>query len=246
MHVASGTFPGLRRAAWFITGRHGGFSKAPFDTCNLALHVGDDPAAVLRNRARVQAHTGATSIAWMVAEHGDAVQRIDAATSADLEPADVLVTDHVGVGLAALAADCVPLALANPFGVAVVHVGWRGLVAGTVQAAVGALTALGSGDIEVVVGPAVCAACYPVPEERCAQVDRACAGVVADAALHRVGHLDVRAGVLAQLRALSLGVGRIGSIAVHGGCTAEDSNSYSYRRDGRTGRHAMIVVMRDE
>lgn len=246
MHVASGTFPGLRRAAWFITGRHGGFSAAPFDTCNLALHVGDDPAAVLRNRARVQANIGATSVAWMVAEHGNAVQRIDAVALAELDPADVLVTDQVGVGLAALAADCVPLALANQHGVAVAHVGWRGLVAGTVEAAVGALAALGSGDIDVVVGPAVCAACYPVPEERCAQVRRSCAGVVADAVLHRAGHLDVRAGVLAQLHAQSMEVGRIGSIAVHGGCTAEDSDSYSYRRDGRTGRHAMIVLMRDE
>lgn len=246
MHVASGTFPGLRRAAWFITGRHGGFSDAPFDACNLALHVGDDPAAVLRNRALVQTDIGASSVAWMVAEHGDAVLRIDAVASPELAPADVLVTSQSGVGLAALAADCVPLALANPHGVSVAHVGWRGLVAGTVDAAVGAMAALGPGDIEVVVGPAVCAACYPVPEERCAQVRRACGGAVADAALPRSGHLDVRAGVLAQLRALPSDAGQIGSIAVHGGCTAEDPGSYSYRRDGRTGRHAMIVVMRDE
>lgn len=246
MHVASGTFPGLRRAAWFITGRHGGFSPPPFDSCNLALHVGDDPATVLRNRSHVQAQIGATAMAWMVAEHGDAVVRVDAQPSREIDPGDVLITDQSGIGLAALAADCVPVAFANPHGVAVAHVGWRGLVAGTVTTAVRAVAALGPGDIDVVVGPAVCAACYPVPEERCAQVREACSGSVAEAALQRAGHLDVRAGVLAELHAISGEWATIASIAVHGGCTAEDREYYSYRRDGRTGRHAMIVVMRDE
>lgn len=238
---ASGSFTGLRRAAWFITGRHGGFSSAPFDAMNLAEHVGDDLAVVARNRGVITEQIGADHTVWMAAEHGARVHHV--VSDAPAPPADILITTRSGVALAALAADCVPIAFAAPAGViGVAHVGWRGLVADTVTSALAACAAVGARDLSVVVGPAICGACYPVPAERIDEVRASCPTDVAEAALSIDGHIDVRGGVLRQLAAAPL----VRDVDVIGGCTATTPALYSYRRDARTGRHAMIAVMADD
>src|SRR6478735_96018 len=61
------------------TTRAGGVSKPPFDTFNLGDHVGDDPAAVAANRARLAAAIGlaAHRVVWMNQVHGDRVEVVD-------------------------------------------------------------------------------------------------------------------------------------------------------------------------
>jgi polyphenol oxidase len=239
MLLASGHFPQLRRAAWFITGRHGGCSSAPYDSANLATHVGDEPVHVQMNRDAVTQVTGANRIVWMNAEHGS--QSMAVPGPAEGEPADILFTTSPGIALATLGADCVPLALAHPGGtIAVAHVGWRGLVAGAVRSAV---EVMGDGNsIDVVVGPAICGSCYEVPRSRIAVVKSTCSPEVAAAAMVDANHLDVRAGVIAELNQCP----QVASIQQVLGCTACDPRLFSFRRDGITGRHAMIAVMNHE
>src|SRR5690554_3080233 len=93
----------------FFTTRRGGVSDAPYESLNLAVHVGDDPAAVATNRQRVSEHAGAP-VSFLTAEHGTTVAHV---TVPGEQPptADALVTPVPGVALAAIAADCAPVLL---------------------------------------------------------------------------------------------------------------------------------------
>lgn len=223
----------------------------PYAGTNLALHVGDDAERVLAHRRSLAAAlaratgTRAPTIAWMTQVHSTLVAPADARTA---PTADALVLDtrrphpHPATAAAVMVADCVPLLLASGDGTraAAVHAGRRGMLDGIVPAAVAALARRGvkPTDLWAAIGPCVCGSCYEVPERMRAQaaaIEPACATTTR----WGTAGLDVAAGVAAQLA--RLGVRRI---ARPGWCTLEDERFYSYRRDGRTGRLAGVVVAR--
>lgn len=158
----------------------------------------------------------------------------------EIRDVDALVTDRIGVGLVALAADCVPVVLVEPQAriVAAVHSGWRGVALDVVGAAVAEVEQQGGepARLEAHLGPAICGSCYPVPAERAVQVGAVRPEAVATAADGQPS-LDLRAGILARLAEL----GVRGHVV--GGCTAEDPELYSHRRDGQTGRQGAAVAM---
>ncbi|WP_232827310.1 peptidoglycan editing factor PgeF [Jiangella endophytica] len=223
-----------------FTDRHGGVSAAPYDELNLGGHVGDDPAAVRRNREVLATGIGLPSdaVTYMNQVHGNAVAVVDGPWSGPAPEVDALVTTEPDRALAVLVADCVPVLLADPEAgvIAVAHAGRPGLAAGVVPAAISAMRDLGARKLVARVGPAVCGRCYEVPEAMRADV----AAVVPEAwAVTRQGTpaLDVPAGVVAQLRAAGAAVDTVAT------CTIEDPHSYSYRRDGVTGRFAGVAWM---
>lgn len=226
-----------------FTTRFGGVSSAPYSGLDLALHVGDDPADVAVNRARLAEAVGVLPGALVFAEqvHGCGVAVVEAAQATAVPAVDALVTAAPGLALVVLAADCLPVLLADPAAgvVAVAHAGRRGLVAGVLPATVAAMAALGAtpAGLTAVVGPAVCGRCYEVPA---AMADEAAVVVPASRAVTVRGtaSLDLAAGASAQLRAA--GITRVRTV---GGCTMEQDHFYSYRREGRTGRHAGVVVL---
>lgn len=195
---------------------------------------------MLANREAVASLVGLRGgdLAVLEAEHGAAVTVVSA--PGPLPAGDAAVTAQPGIGLVALAADCVPLALASTDGVPVVgvaHCGWRGLGAGVVDAAVDAMVALGGRGLRAVLGPSVCARCYPVPPGRIEALRSSVAPSVAAAAGWHPGSIDVAAGVRAQLEARGVGS------STCEGCTVEDRRLYSFRRDGRTGRQGVIICL---
>jgi len=225
----------------------GGASAAPFDDFNLGGRVGDDPSAVQRNWGTLADAAGLASgdLVLMGPVHGASVALVDRPRGTDdpVEGVDALVTTTPGIGLLAVGADCVPMAIADPVAgvVAAVHCGWMGLVAGVVDATLNVM--LGSGaDLarcSVLVGPSICGAHYPVPSERHDLV-RAAVPSAAVRASDGQPAVDVGIGVVAQL--LDRGVSR-DNVSVSGGCTAAQPNRwYSYRRDGVTGRQGVLVT----
>ncbi|MGD1111963.1 MAG: peptidoglycan editing factor PgeF, partial [Mycobacterium sp.] len=159
------------------TTRAGGISKPPFDTFNLGDHVGDDPAAVAANRARLAAAIGlgADRVVWMNQVHGDRVGVIDEPTAAVIDDTDALVTSTPRLALAVVTADCVPLLMADArAGVAAaVHAGRVGAQRGVVTRAVTAMLKLGAraGDISALLGPAVSGRNYEVPAAMADEVE---------------------------------------------------------------------------
>ena len=236
---------GLRRGGArvrrVVSTRAGGCSRGEFASFNLSAGVGDDPAALASNRARLTRELG-VPVVFLQQVHGTRVVTVDAAPAADspdVPDADAAVTALPGVGLAVLAADCVPVLLADPEAgvVGAAHAGRVGAANGILPATVNAMTALGAsvGALEVLLGPAVCGACYEVPAAMQADVEAHLPGSACKTRSGTPG-LDLRAGLYHQLA--ELGVGRVGADPR---CTMETPDLYSHRRDGRTGRQAAIT-----
>ena len=202
MTAATTTRPGLRRQgpldvlAWpsldaldldaLVTTRHGGVSAGGYTSLNLALHVGDEAAAVLENRRRVAAALGVDLGDFVFCEqsHGSHVTTVTAADRgrgtlrrADaIGQTDAVVTRDPGAVLVVLVADCVPIILVDPDAqvLGCVHAGWRGTVAGVTGAALHAMRSLGARPERMLaaVGPAVAADRYRVGADVAAAADR--------------------------------------------------------------------------
>ena len=225
------------------TTRAGGVSAPPFDTFNLGDHVGDDPAAVAANRARLAAAIGLPRerLVWMHQVHGDRVEVVDGPRATALGDTDGLVTGTARLALVVLTADCVPVLMADArAGVAAaVHAGRVGAQRGVVARAVEAMLTLGAqaGDISALLGPAVSGRNYEVPAEMADEVEAALPGSRATTSAGTPG-LDLRAGIACQLRDLG-----VTSIDVDPRCTVADPTLFSHRRNAPTGRLASLVWM---
>lgn len=216
--------------------RMGGNSAPPFESLNVADYVGDDPDCVEKNISQVASYCGATQIAVMSAEHGN--QATVAVRGGRSEPADVIVTRMPGLALLALSADCVAVALVDATArvVAVVHIGWKGLLVNVIEAAVVAMTQQGADPTQTVavIGPSICGDCYEVSTELAERI-----GANHPAALVDERHVDLAQAVQVQLQGHGVEVQRIA------GCTYESQELFSYRRaQGKlTGRGGLAVML---
>jgi len=225
-----------------FTTRTGGVSAAPYHSLNLGLHVEDDPVRVQLNRTRAAAAAGVSVDALVFAAqvHGPKVAVVAAPAEVPVSGVDGLVTATPGLCLMVLAADCLPVLLADPSAgvVAAAHAGRAGLVTGVLQATVAAMARLGAtaAGTTAVLGPAACGRCYELPTALADQVDSAVPGSRSTTWQGTAG-VDLAAGAAAVLRAA--GVARLRTV---GGCTIEQPGLFfSYRRDGVTGRHGALV-----
>lgn len=216
--MISADLPGVRVR---FTSREGGVSTGPYASLNLGAHVGDDPEAVAVNRARVAETLRLGS--WDRVRCGEQVHGARVATDEDPGgPADGQATARTGVPVCVLVADCLPVAVAGPRGVAMLHAGWRGLRDGVLEAGI---AALGGGELHAVIGPGAGACCYEVGDEV-----RAAFGTAERT-------LDMKSIARERLRAG--GVTTVHDVAL---CTLCDARFFSHRRDGgRTGRQAGIA-----
>ena len=149
--------------------RLGGVSEGEFAALNCGYSGGDDPQLVERNRALALAGLGAAprSLCTHRPVHGAAgVVALVAAPGRPTRRADALVTDRPGLTLGVLSADCAPVLLADRAAgvVGAAHAGWRGALAGVVEATVLAMAALGARPerIRAAVGPCIALASYEV------------------------------------------------------------------------------------
>jgi YfiH family protein len=211
--------------------RVGGVSEGPYASLNLGLLTGDDRGLVVENRRRLLAAAGAPPgvASWPRQVHGAGVVR---ANGKGME-ADAIWTDERQRPLVVVTADCVPVALARLDGmpaVAVVHVGWKGLVAGVVAAA---RAALGGRHVAAALGPGIGPCCYEVQEDVAGPV-RAAFGL----GLVRDSRLDLPGAVARALH--GAGVARVDRLD---GCTAcHPERFFSHRRDnGLTGRQGAVA-----
>lgn len=236
-----------------VTTRHGGFSQAPYDGFNLGLHVGDDPAQVERNRARLQAllkqQTGLAQVPvqWLQQVHGCAVHSLTAPQPQASPPvADALYTRQPAVACAVLTADCLPVLFASADGaeIAVAHAGWRGLANGVLEATLQNFAAAPA-HIHSWLGPAI-GSCHfevgiEVREQFVAMAARADREATAACFIPgATGKFLCDLYALARLRLQAAGLQHI---AGQQRCTVCDSsNWYSYRRAHATGRFATLIL----
>ena len=216
-----------------FTDRLAGFSSAPFDRGNLALHVGDDPEVVASNRALVAKEF--PRLAFMSQVHGNTVVQVGANTAAP--EADALITTTKALSLVVLVADCIPLLLWDESeSVIAVHVGRRGLANEVALKTITAMRSLTDSKILAVMGPSICGSCYEVDEATYNEVTRK---IPESAAQTKSGTLalDLPRGLQVQLAAVGV------EIENKAACTLEDERYFSYRRVRVTGRQAGIITL---
>jgi hypothetical protein len=244
IELISPDWPAPKNVRAFTTTRVGGVSLGPYASLNLGDHVGDDPAAVGRNRELMRAALKLPAEPlWLRQVHG--VQVIEATHVDAHSKADGAWTAKPGVVCAVLVADCLPVFLCDRAGakVAVLHAGWRGLAAGVVEQGVRALGVV-TEDLLVWLGPAIGPNAFEVgPEVKAAFVKN---NPAAEAAF--VPTNDDR--YLADLYALArLRLNAMGITEIFGGgfCTFTDRDRFfSFRRDGACGRMASLIWLEQD
>jgi len=231
-------------------------SETPFDSLNLAAHVGDDPGAVDKNRSRMLGALGleARRAQLTMAEqvHRDHIVEVAGLLvgsgafaeqgAPPIAGTDALLTREQGVPLALCFADCVPIVLVAPGpSVAVVHAGREGAFLSLPEQAALELSRVAGcepSELLAYIGPHIGACHYEVSPEIMSHFVNTF-GTLARAAS---GGLDLDAVVSASLD--RAGVAPC-SIARLGSCTAETTDRFfSYRAEGgRTGRHCAVACI---
>jgi polyphenol oxidase len=226
--------PGAR--ATFST-RLGGVSEGSFESLNLGLLTEDRPAAVRENRHRLAAAIAIDPELVLIGRqvHGAEVVRHDQPTGSrayanpgpSLPEADGHATARPGLTPLVFVADCLPVALAGPGGVAMIHCGWRGLAAGIVARGVDVVEARAAA-----VGPGIGPCCYEAGDEVLATFKP----LGPDVAKDRM--LDLRQAARRLLERAG-----VGAVEVSEECTScRPELFFSHRRDGeKTGRQAGLV-----
>ena len=216
--------------------RQGGVSEGPFASLNCSLSGQDDRALVMENRARVAAALGAAlpALVGLFQVHGADAAAVTAPWAPGAGPhADAMVTDRPGIVLGIVTADCAPVLFADRAAgvIGAAHAGWRGAVAGILEATLAAMTRLGADPARVVaaVGPCIAQDSYEVGADlHGAVVGHAPADARFFAAGGRPGHwrFDLPGYCVARLHAA--GVARAAWL----GCdtVADPARFFSHRR----------------
>lgn len=233
----------------FCTTRAGGVSVQPYDSLNLGLNAGDDPALVLNNRG-ILSCTIPSEPLWLKQVHGVTVSTPESRKLLGSGPfeADASVSNTPNEVLVVLAADCMPVLFASHAGdvIGVAHAGWRGLSGGVLENTIQAMCTLSPGlspqDISVWMGPAIGPTKFEVGDDVLKAFASQGPASLAQAFIPlagKGGKYLANLYLLAQDRLSSLGIKQI-----HGGdfCTFSDQERFfSYRRDHKTGRFATLI-----
>ena len=172
---------------------------------------------------------------WLRQVHGARVVTVtEPGEHAGVE-ADAIVTTVTGAPIAVLTADCAPLLLTAPGAVGVVHAGWRGLMAGVVEAAVDAMTDLGHAPEGAVLGPTIRARCYEFDAQAMEPIVGRYGPELRSETVCGTPALDLVAGVRAALESRNL------TLEDRGTCTACSSTHWSYRARSDPGRQALVA-----
>lgn len=231
--------------------RQGGVSPSPFESADFALLR--DPRALGENVKRLAEAVGFAPGALHQTRqvHGRAVLVADGAPAPmALREADALVAmPGSGHAVAVRVADCVPVLVADPAAgcAAAIHAGWKGVEARVVLATLEQMGGDPRG-FSAAIGPCIGPCCFEVGADVAARIAAASADDVVVGRAGEKAHVDLRAAVRAQLRALGLRDDAIDDVPGTGpeGCTRCDAaRYYSYRRDGdASGRLVGVIAAR--
>ena len=233
-------------------GRAGGVSQGIYASLNTGLGSDDDAAAVRENRARIAQHLGAARVLSVYQVHGTTALLVTDAwpEGAERPKADAMVTAARGIGIGVQTADCAPALFADPEAgiIGAAHAGWRGALAGVLEATIIQMETLGARRerIRAAVGPCIGRAVYEVGDDfksQFLQQDQGSSRFFSRPAGPRP-HFDL-AGYAAD-RLARAGLAEVG---LHSPCTyAQEEEYFSYRRaraknEADYGRQISAIVL---
>lgn len=229
----------------FFTTRHGGESLAPYETLNMAFHVGDNPKHVTANRMHLSAQLGVrTTLVSMEQVHGNRVCCVDGESATPV--CDAMMTHERHRALMVMVADCIPILFFDPIHqvIAVAHAGRAGVFENILARTITALSQryeTKPQELLVALGPSIGVCCYEVGSDIAQKAYELGfeAMVIKKKARY---YLDLHAIVKQQLRESGIDAR---SISWHTQCTACNTEDYfSYRKEGITGRFCGVVMIK--
>ena len=186
----------------------------------------------LQRREELRALASLSDIAFMNQSHSNTV--VEVSDASEVIDADALVTTSKGLGIAVIAADCLPILLSSPQAVAAVHAGRVGVGNGIIDRTVALMQSLGARGISATVGPSICADCYEVSPQMYQEFVLENPEASTSAQKHA---LDLKRSARAQLENLGV-VTRDVDI-----CTLENHDYFSFRRDRTPERLAGVIAL---
>lgn len=241
----------IEHFTYTFTTRHGGLSTAPFDTNNLAFHVGDDADVVRQNHALLARELGydLKRLVHMRQIHSDIIVVVDPKVDNFENPpeCDALITDRPEIPLMVMTADCTPVLIFDPVQnvIAVAHAGRAGAVKGIVPKTIEKMCSdFGSSieDIAVVLGPSIGSCCYEVGEKIAKEIsdDGYSFAVIAKDGSY---YLEVNAIIKKQLKEIGIKNENLEDVNICNAC--ENKHFFSYRADRqKTGRIAGVLMLK--
>ena len=231
--------------------RIGGTSKLPYESNNLAFHVGDSEDAVIMNHKQLaqQLDYDHKKLVHMRQVHSDLVVVINPKTENFGAPpeCDALITNIINIPLMVMVADCTPILFFDPIQnvIAVAHAGRQGallnIVSKTIKSMIEQFES-DKNDILVVLGPSIHSCCYEVGEVVAEEVRTA--GYPLVLSIRDEKHfLDVNSIIHTQLQVLEIPEKNIEDLNICNAC--HNDYFFSYRADQqKTGRFAGIIMLR--
>ncbi len=231
-----------------ISNRHNGVSKKPYESLNIALHVGDKPQSVIQNRTIVSHKYDfiLENLIYMEQTHSDNIKIIEHPAYNKIENCDALITNKTNIPLMVMVADCIPVMIYDPKQkvIAAVHAGRAGTFKQIVPKTINKMQKYfnsSPNDILVGLGASIHPCCYEVKED------------LADITIESFGEKYIQKRDSRYFLDLQkLNFDQLTEIGVNGKnieisdiCTCCDENYFSYRRDGTTGRFAGFIKLKN-
>ncbi|MBN2870950.1 MAG: peptidoglycan editing factor PgeF [Campylobacterales bacterium] len=248
--VASPLLSSLGGVTACFTTRHGGVSRPPYTSANLAFHVGDAAADVLANHDLLARTLGyeRSRLVYMRQIHSDRIVRVDETVNFDTpSECDALITDRPETALMVMSADCTPILLYDPLSRAIgaVHAGRAGAFLGILPKTIRAMEAAfatAPENLRISFGPSIGGCCYEINTQIAAEAEALGYRNALRFEEKRV-FLDVNTILLTQLNEMGISEERVDVVRA---CTACRSDTYfSYRADAqKTGRIAGVIMLR--
>ncbi len=224
---------------YIFSDRLGGVSQKPFDSLNLALHVGDDSLHAVKNREIFAKEIGTKNLVFMDQIHGDHIEVIKDLNTKIVLKTDAMISNLKDIALCVMVADCIPILFfdeaKNVIGVA--HAGRNGvkkkIAVKTIQKMINEFSSK-TQDIKVILGPSIQKCCYEVKKDVVSGFEDY---------LHvrnKTIYLDIVSKCIDDLKNFGVKSENIEVIPV---CTRCDKKYFSYRRDGSTGRFCGAIKL---
>ena len=246
-------WPAPKHIKSICTTRQGGVSQPPFDSFNIATHVGDDVNDVITNRQRlVQQACLPSEPVWLDQQHTDRAIELSTSLLRDAkqpEVADASWTTEQNMVSVVMTADCLPILITNKNGtlVSAIHAGWKGLQKGIVSTTITEFVNRGdcqSQELMVWIGPAISVKHFEVGAEVRESFIERCASNSDYFQLREMGAGEGQKYLADLVGLVTKELNDLGVKEVYGGdlCSfSQEELFYSYRRSGQTGRMATMI-----
>ncbi|PAF47134.1 hypothetical protein BKH46_05350 [Helicobacter sp. 12S02634-8] len=237
---------------FYVSSRYGGHSPKPYDSLNLAYHTHDSPTSVTSNRTKLcNALFPQSPLLWLNQTHSDHIIEFNDLSSLPLDgligSGDALICAQKHIACMVMVADCNPILVYNPRQkiFALIHAGRAGVCNAILTKTITKLLNTyhsAAKDLLIFIGPSIRKCCYAISPKLAKDFPSYALQAPPNTIVHtntQNPHLDLIALLSLQLSALKIPPEHI---QIHPACSCCSKDLFSYRRDGLTGRFALLVM----